>query len=1070
MKTKNLFLFISFVFSFLFVSTASAQWTQKLTEQTSLINNISVVNDNIIWISDQNGQSVSISTDGGVTWTKNDLPAVMTEGGTGGFCAVSATTAYMIVSADQKGVYKTTDGAKNWTRQPTAFNDENSYPDFVHFWSENEGVAVGDSYTGQYFEIYTTNNGGAQWTLVPDANMPAGNGLWSYSTNLSYRVNGNTIYFKTNTGKILKSMDKGLHWTAINTPFNNLSLSFDFKDDLNGVVLMNTNGSMYSLYTTSDGGVNWTAINTNNYFRDLYYDRINGVYFSYHANLGMSYSKDNGQTWTVHPNFTNFGIGSMATTPSGKVVAGSWNYVYTATNYEGTGIYIKSADITGLKSIELSFSEQPDLVSSMNVDNYKIQYIENKVLKDLNIETITQSASYPDHVVIWSTEDLPKDTIHVYANNVKDANGDAGLAIFNTRFIFYNNVKTIQSDSPGTLATLLTAAELQNILKLKITGTIDARDFKTMRDLMPALANIDISAANIAAYTGNEGTAPNDADMVPARIKKLERQTVPDEIETMGESAVRAVKSADITYPANEIPEDAFYSYENDGKAILTSITLPTTLVSIGREAFLNTGLTAITLPGTITSIGDWAFQGTRLRSIFLPASVTNLGSNCFFNILTLQTIGVDAANTAFTSEQGVLFSKDKSRLITYPSMKMYTLYTVPIGVERIDYGAFYGNKYLTTVQLPPTLTDIDEYAFGECINLNSINFPSSLKSIGEGAFSSTKISNVNLSACNELTIIPGWAFQNCSVNNLSLPTSITTIGLYAFSMCNNLTQVDWSANTNLTSLSSYVFWRCDNLNSVKLPRSVNSIGYGNFLSCYKLTEIIVAPDNLYFTASDGVLMSKDYTLIIAYAPGKAANKYVVLSPVTTIGNDAFRSCPYLTSVDAQNSNLFAIDRNAFNSTPLTEIILPATVTTIGSNAFTSCSHLSTFKIYNPVPPALGTNVFSGASTSSCKLYVPTGAKTAYAAADQWSNFTNAEEFVIDGVENPDMADLVISQQGGLLRVSGVLVGETLRVYGLSGQLIASRKADTAIVDILIPEKGVYILQVGTKNRRVIFK
>jgi len=79
-----------------------------------------------------------------------------------------------------------------------------------------------------------------------------------------------------------------------------------------------------------------------------------------------------------------------------------------------------------------------------------------------------------------------------------------------------------------------------------------------MRDLMPALANIDISAANIAAYTGNEGTAPNDADMVPARIKKLERQTVPDEIETMGESAVRAVKSADITYPANEIPEDAF--------------------------------------------------------------------------------------------------------------------------------------------------------------------------------------------------------------------------------------------------------------------------------------------------------------------------------------------------------------------------------------------------------------------------------------------------------------------------------------------------------------------------------
>jgi len=64
-------------------------------------------------------------------------------------------------------------------------------------------------------------------------------------------------------------------------------------------------------------------------------------------------------------------------------------------------------------------------------------------------------------------------------------------------------------------------------------------------------------------------------------------------------------------YPANEIPEDAFYSYVYDGKVSLTAITLPATLESIGREAFLNTGLTAVTLPETVTSIGDWAFQGT---------------------------------------------------------------------------------------------------------------------------------------------------------------------------------------------------------------------------------------------------------------------------------------------------------------------------------------------------------------------------------------------------------------------------------------------------------------------------
>lgn len=630
--------------------------------------------------------------------------------------------------------------------------------------------------------------------------------------------------------------------------------------------------------------------------------------------------------------------------------------------------------------------------------------------------------------------------------------------------------KSIKTSANRNINVILTQYEKENITHLKVKGDIDARDFVTLRDAMPALTELDISDAIILAYTGTEGTAPDDAAMVPARIKKQGRHIVSEGTETVAESAARAVKAVDVTYPANEIPEDAFYSYVNDGKASLTSITLPATLGSIGREAFLNTGLTAVTLPETVTSIGDWAFQGTSLQTITLPASVINLGVNCFFDITTLQSISVDALNTAYASAGGVLFNKNKSRIITYPAGKTLSAYTLPEGVEWIDFGAFYGNEYLTTVQLPSALNGIGNGAFSGCYNLNSINFPSSLQYIGDGAFVSTNISNVDLSACNSLTTISGWAFQNSSISNLSLPASITTIGQYAFSICNNLTQVDWSGNTNLGTLEDYVFWRCDNLNSVKLPRSVNAIGYGNFLSCYKLTDISVAPDNPYFAATDAVLMNKDYTSLIAYAPGKIANKYVVPATVTAIKDAAFRDCPYLTSIDAQNSHLVSIGLSAFNGTPLTEITLPGTVTFIANYAFRYCSELSTFKIYNPVPPALGTNVFQYASTSSCKLYVPKGAKASYAAADQWNSFANTEEFIIDGVENPDMPGLIISQQGGLLRISGVAVGETLRIYGLSGQLIASRKAETAIVDISLPEKGVYVLQVGTNNRRIIFK
>jgi len=229
----------------------------------------------------------------------------------------------------------------------------------------------------------------------------------------------------------------------------------------------------------------------------------------------------------------------------------------------------------------------------------------------------------------------------------------------------------------------------------------------------------------------------------------------------------------------------------------------------------------------------------------------------------------------------------------------------------------------------------------------------------------------LNLSACNSLTTISGWAFQNCSVIDLSLPTSIITIEQYAFSLCYHLTQIDWSANTNLTTPGDNVLWACENLNSVKLLRSVSSVGIDMFTNCGKLMDIVVDDDNPYYITMDGVLFNKDYALLIAYAHGKIVEKYIVPTTVPEIGEDAFRGCLHLTSIDAQNSHLTLIALGASYNTSLTEVILPATVTTIGSDAFRYCSDLSTFNIYNPVPPALGTNVFRDASTSTCKLYVP---------------------------------------------------------------------------------------------------
>ncbi|MEI7504871.1 MAG: hypothetical protein WCJ61_16475, partial [Paludibacter sp.] len=73
--------------------TAKAQWNQSLTGQSSLIDGISVVNDNVVWVKDVLNSKISITTDGGLTWVNKALPTAMA-GKVGGFSAVNATTAY----------------------------------------------------------------------------------------------------------------------------------------------------------------------------------------------------------------------------------------------------------------------------------------------------------------------------------------------------------------------------------------------------------------------------------------------------------------------------------------------------------------------------------------------------------------------------------------------------------------------------------------------------------------------------------------------------------------------------------------------------------------------------------------------------------------------------------------------------------------------------------------------------------------------------------------------------------------------------------------------------------------
>jgi len=219
----------------------------------------------------------------------------------------------------------------------------------------------------------------------------------------------------------------------------------------------------------------------------------------------------------------------------------------------------------------------------------------------------------------------------------------------------------------------------------------------------------------------------------------------------------------------------AMYNYPSGGahwygqRANIRTLVMQTGVASIGNNAFYNCdALTSATIPNTVTTIGNSAFNSCiLLESITIPSSVTTIGDYAFQICRSLTAINVDAGNSNFSSDSGVLFNKGKTTLFLYPQKKTGIVYTIPNSVATIGDYAFQGCEGLTSVNIPNSVATIGNYAFNNCRGLMSVNIPNTVVSIGHSAFLS----------CNVL-------------ESITIPASVTTIGDYAFSSCNALTSV----------------------------------------------------------------------------------------------------------------------------------------------------------------------------------------------------------------------------------------------------------------------------------------
>lgn len=186
-----------------------------------------------------------------------------------------------------------------------------------------------------------------------------------------------------------------------------------------------------------------------------------------------------------------------------------------------------------------------------------------------------------------------------------------------------------------------------------------------------------------------------------------------------------------IPHGVTEIARAAF-----SGCDTLTAVSLPDTLQVIGDSAFFAcNGLIAITLPDALQRIEAYAFAGcTGLTAVHIPAGVSEIGGLAFHGCSGLTAITVDAGNQTYTAEDGVLFSRDKSRLLLYPAGREQKAYTIPDTVSVVAACAFYGSR-AEEITLPAGLGRIGERAFYAVTRLGTVTLPARLTEIGAQAF-----------------------------------------------------------------------------------------------------------------------------------------------------------------------------------------------------------------------------------------------------------------------------------------------------------------------------------------------
>ena len=373
------------------------------------------------------------------------------------------------------------------------------------------------------------------------------------------------------------------------------------------------------------------------------------------------------------------------------------------------------------------------------------------------------------------------------------------------------------------------------------------------------LVSIEVDSEN-ESYSSQDGVLYNkEKTTLIAAPGKIEECNVPSTVKTIGKNAFCLCKNLKKVILLDGLESIGARAFEHCTS--LSEVKLPNTLKKVDIDAFYSANITGeLVIPDSVESIENNSFSGCHnISKVVIGSNLKTISGtssidyyNSFRTCSNLKEFVVKQDNRYFSSQDGILYNKDKTKLILAPSACEVNDLYIPNSVKEIGDYSFYGSTNVKgKIYLPEGLISMGSQSFSQCGISGEVNIPSSVTSIKSSSFFNAEyITKINVDSNNlnyssqdgilynkdktELIIAP----HKLTINNLTLPDSLKVIDGMAFDSCQNITGT-LTLNDNLETIKDRAFYCCSGISgTVVMPESVKEVERGIFESCVGIQNI----------------------------------------------------------------------------------------------------------------------------------------------------------------------------------------------------------------------------------------